>query len=759
MTTDDANAVLGNPLPRLDGHKKVTGTARFSGEHFLPGMKYACLIHSTIASGTIEEIDASQAKKVAGVAAVITHENALRLNLKKPIPMERGLLVMQDNRVHHDRQIIGVVVADTLEAANYAASLVRIKYATNVPNVDFHSPAALQGRFKPPDRLDAPDAPLKIATTSWAYRSPVHYSRGDASAALEAAAVKMSASYSTARLVHVPMEMHTTIAAWEGERLTVYDSTQGVAGVVRRLSILFDVPPENIHLLCKFTGGGFGSKGGAWSHVPAAVMAARMVNAPICLTMQRTQSFGPVGWRAQTVQKLTLGADRGGHLTALEQESTVETSSFDYFLEPATECSRHMYSCPSVSVTSWMVPIDIGMPTFLRGPGFSANMYALECAMDELAYAVNVDPLELRRINYAEIDESNSLPYSSKHLKACYDLGAQRFGWSGREPKPRSTRRGHKLIGMGMASAVYLSRLLPSTASATINGDGSATILSGSQEIGTGTYTIITQVAADSLGLRMEQVHFDLGDSDYPKACASVGSVTPGSTGSAVKLACDAVLEKLIKLAVADSKSPLFGAKPEEITARDGKLIARQSKISDGFADILSRSGLSCLEATASYEASTEKPRYSTWSFGCHFCEVHVDEDFGTVKVARWVGVFDGGKIFNQRTARSQLEGSIVWGIGMALMEQSSMDLRYGRTINADLADYHIPVNADVPALDVSFIEHPDYIANPLGGRGIGQLAVTGAPAAIANAIFHATGARVRELPITPDKLIRSTVG
>jgi xanthine dehydrogenase YagR molybdenum-binding subunit len=740
MTENKTDVILGKPLTRLDGPKKVTGQAKYAAEWLPPGVKHAWLIQSTIAKGTIEGIDDADAKKVPGVVAIITHKNAPQLNQKGSAHLEHELLIMQDNKIYHDRQNIGVVVADTIEAARYAASIVRVHYKAETPDSKLSGKTA-STLFAPPD-----SGMRNISTDSH---------RGDFDAAYAAAPIKLEATYRIAREIHVPMEPHATTAEWSGDTLTIHDATQGISGVQSRLASIFDIPAKNIRCICKFTGGGFGCKGSVWSHVAITALAAKMTGSPVCLAMERRQSFGPVGFRPHNFQTVKLGADKSGKLLAMSNDTIVENCRYDQYVEYAALPTRFLYSCPNVRTTHRLKPLDIGKPTFQRAPGFSTGTASLEVAMDELAYATNTDPLQLRLINYAERDEHEDLPFSNKNLRKCYEIGAQRFGWDKRQAQPRSLKDGPWLIGYGLATATYPGHFSPAQAKAVLKSDGTAQVTSGSQDLGTGTYTAMAQVAADALGLPMESVHFDLGDTDFPAASGSGGSTTAGSVGTAVKYACDAVIDQLVALATADQKSPLQGLSKENITAANSCLIATDgSQKTDRFTEIMQRADRSQLTAMGTSDAGKLHRKYSMYSFGAHFAEVRVHEELGQIRVTRWVGVFDAGKIYNTRTALSQMYGGITMGIGMALLENMIMDPRYARTMNADLAEYHVPVNADVPPMDIVFVEEPDYKANVLGGYGVGELPITGAAAAVSNAIYNATGVRVREMPITLDTLL-----
>jgi xanthine dehydrogenase YagR molybdenum-binding subunit len=539
--------------------------------------------------------------------------------------------------------------------------------------------------------------------------------------------VKVENIYSTAFHTHNPMEPHATIAVWDGpDKLTLYDTSQGIFGDRERVAALLGLEPANVRVVCLYVGGGFGSKGPTWSHSPLCAMAARRVGRPVKLVLRRPQMFGPVGCRTETEQTISLGASEEGKLLALSNETLSHTSTFDEFTETATLPSRMLYSVPNNNTVQRLIRSDIGTPSYTRAPGEAPGTFALEIAMDELAYRVGVDPLELRLCNYAERDENKNLPWSTKSLRECYQRGAERFGWAKRNPEPRSMRRGRTLVGWGMATAVYPARRSPASAVARMYSNGSVYVEAGSQDLGTGTYTIMTQVAADGLGVPAADVVFRLGDTRFPETPVSGGSQTAASCGTAVFEAARALRDRIRGM------------------GSDGEPLR----------EIVARSGQPYIEAKASAGENEDAKKFSSYSFGAQFAEVHVDSDVGQIYVARMTGVFAAGKILNAKTARSQFMGGMVWGISLALQEHSAYDLRLGRVVNNNLAEYHVPVNADVGEIDVSWVEEDDPHVSAMGAKGIGEIGITGSAAAVANAIFHATGKRIREAPITPDQLL-----
>lgn len=766
-----ANSV-GEPMDRVDGRLKVTGGARYAAEYALPNLVHAVLVTSTIAKGRIRAMDTSAAERVAGVVKVLTPFNAPKLP-GAPVPgphnggaarsnsprsqagegsaaggnsqgaqgpAARGALSMrvptllQDDMVRYNGQPIGVVVADTWEHAREAADLVRATYAAEPAVLDW-----TRALTNPPEEVH----PLGGERV---------YQRGDVAQGLSAADITVDHVYTTPLENHNPMEVHSTIAHWDGDSLLLYESTQGIFSVRNTVARHFGLAPEKVRVVAYFTGGGFGSKGGPWSHESLAAMAAREVGRPVKLVLTRRQMFGPVGGRPRTEQRVSLGATRAGVLTAIRHHSKSNTSTIEDWVEPALSQTRMLYSCPNLETQYDLVRLNVGTPTFMRAPGESTGTFALESAMDELAQALHIDPVALRLANYADTDPESGKPWSSKSLRECYRSAAERFGWSKRSPEPRSMRDGRWLVGWGMATATYPARRAPAAAVARMMPDGRVFVRAGTQEIGCGTYTAMTQIAADALGVRPEMVRFELGSTDMPENPASTGSVTAASTGSAVHDVAVALRDKMIDLARTLPASPLHDAPASEIRLQDGALIRGGSRVS--YAQVVGWSNGAPVEATISARPGADAQQYSMHSFGAVFTEVRVDPDLGIVRVPRIVTAHAVGRILNAKTARSQIIGGVVWGVGMALEEETLIDPRTGRYVNADLAEYHVPVNADVGAIDVAFIEEPDDHVSTVGAKGVGEIGITGVAASIANAVYHATGKRVRELPIRIERLL-----
>jgi len=739
--------LVGQPVDRVDGLAKVTGTALYTAEHGLPGLTHAVLVTSTIASGRIVTIHTAQAEKMRGVLLVMTHLNAPRLAEKGQAgvvpPAGRILNLLQDGQVLYNNQPVALVVADSLEHAQDAARAVRIVYAAARAELDFNQAKA------------ACYAPKKARDQA------ADSARGDDSAGWNSASCGVDVIYRTPMEHHNPMEPHATIAHWEGDQrdqrdqLTLYDSTQNVSGVRATVAMRFGLPPGNVRVICPFVGGGFGSKGSAWSHVVLAAMASRQVGRPVKPVLERSQMFGMVGYRPLTEQHLRLGAAADGRLTAMRHDVIANTSCMEDWMEPAALITRMLYRSDSQETSHRLARLNIGTPTFTRGPGITSGSFALECAMDELAYVAKLDPIAFRLRNEADRDPGNGLPWSSKALRQCYAAGAERFGWAGRDPLPRSMRDGHLLVGWGMASATYPAHRSPASARVSILPDGLALVQSGTHDLGTGTYTVMSQIAAEALGLPLAKVRFELGDTRLPVAPGAGGSQSVASVGPAVQAAALAAREKLLALAQADPESPLYSAGPEEMILEAGWLFRKSSpQRREGVAALLARHGGLSLEATRDSRSGAEREAFSMHSFGAVFAEVHVDPELGIITVPRLVGAYGVGRLMNRKTGHSQLMGGMVWGLGMALLEKTEMDPRTGRAVNANLADYHVPTNADIHAIDIIVVDENDPHINSLGAKGIGEIGAVGVAAAIGNAVFHATGKRIRDLPITLDQLI-----
>lgn len=736
---------LGAPVNRVDGRLKVTGEARYVGEFDAPDLAHGWVVSSAIARGHVKAIDASAALALPGVLAVFTHENRPHLPWfdrsyrDDDAPAGSPFRPLYDDEVLYSAQPVALVVAEGLELARHAASLVRVEYAAEPHATDLR---AHRDRARKPRK------------GKLGYEPPT--ARGDADAAFDAAAVKVDVAYEHPIEHHNPMEPHATTAVVEPDgTLTVYDKTQGVQNSQRYLGRVFGLSERELRVRAPFIGGAFGSGLRPQYQAVLAVMAARELRRSVRVTLTRQQMFS-FGHRPATLHRIRLGASPEGRLEAVVHEAVAETSGHEDYAENVVGWSGVLYSCKNVRLAHDVVPLDLATPLDMRAPGAAWGVNALECAMDELAAAVGADPLALRLLNYAERDEAADRPFSSKELRACYREGAERFGWAARDPLPRARREGRALVGWGVATGVWEASRVPARARAVLTADGRLAVQSATGDIGTGTYTVMTQIAAEALGLPLAKVRFELGDSAMPMAPLQGGSFTVSSVGSAVRAACEEVREKLFELARDVPASPLAKAKLDEVAFDDGwvRLSADPSR-AVSWGDALRAGKIASLEATTtSVPDPRAVTRYTRATHAAVFAEVHVDEDLGAVRVTRLVAAVAAGRILNPKTARSQVVGGMVWGLGMALEEESVVDHALGRIVNHSLAEYHVPVHADVPAMDVIFVEERDDVVNPLGAKGVGEIGVVGTAAAIVNAVFHATGRRVRSLPVTLDKLL-----
>jgi xanthine dehydrogenase YagR molybdenum-binding subunit len=761
--------VVGQPLSRVDGWAKVTGHARYSAEYnHLPGLVHAVFKTSDVAKGRVTGFDASAAQRAPGVLAILTHQNLPPLAQTPNTPegkkaigggVQMGFLPLTSDQIHYAGQPVAVVVADTLEHAQHAAALLRVQVAPEVPVVSYQDPKA--------ELFD----PAKVQNG----KVPGKTGRGDAPTAFASAPVQLTATYHHAINHHSPMEPGATTAHWEApDRLTVYDTAQGVTNTQKALAAMTGLAVEQVRVVNKYLGGGFGCKGSTWPHTILAAQAAKAVGRPVKLVLTRPQMFTGMGHREDQEQTLRLGATKEGKLLALLHEKKSTTSPWDNYAEPNSKIVDLLYACPNFHSEYQLARANVMTSTFTRAPGEFPGSFAIECSMDDLAAQLGIDPIQLRLLNYAEKDPTNGKPWSSKSLKECYQRGAELFGWQQRNPKNGQTRDGKLLVGWGMATASYPVHNAQGNARVRLYADGHAVVQAGATDLGTGTYTVMTQVAADALGLAPDKIRFELGDTMLPTTIISGGSMAAGTVSSSVYLAAQDVWQKLTKLAIMDAKSPLYRAKPEAVEMVKGRLqLKGDAAKGEEFAALMNRAGMGDVEGTATgrygagYESAQaalnagpmkkdEAGGHSMHSFGAHFCEVKVDPELGTVRITRWVSVIGGGRILNPKTARSQIMGGAIFGIGAALMEGTVRDPKLGRYINASLADYHIPVNADIPDMTVEFIDEKDPYINAMGVKGIGEIAIVGVSAAVGNAIFHATGRRLRSLPITPDKMLEA---
>jgi xanthine dehydrogenase YagR molybdenum-binding subunit len=731
----------GGALDRVDGKQKVTGAAKYAAEHQPPGLTYAVLVESTIAKGRIKNIGTKQADKAPGVLAVLHHGNAPKVpgyqtggDPAKPPSGGDPFRIFQNARIYFAGQPIAVVVADTYERALYAATLVKTEY-----DKEEHQTSVEANK----DKAALPKGP-RFAD----------YVRGEANA-YKSAPVKIEHEYILPVEVHNPMELHATTAVWDGDKVTVYEKTQGVKSTQRSIMDAFKLEEKNVQVNADFVGGGFGSALRTWPHVIAAVMAAKKTGKPVKLVLTRPQMFTMVGYRPYTRQKIGLGATMDGKLTGITHEAISETSTYEEFTEGTVNMSKFMYECPNVNTSYKIVALDKSTPTWMRGPGEATGAYALESAMDELAYALSMYPIELRVKNYAEMDPERKLPWSSKFLKECYEKGAEAIGWNKRNPQPRSMRNGEWLVGYGMGSGPFGAGRGRASVKAILLANGSLVLQSAVSDSGPGTATSMTGIASEVFGLPPDKITFELGDSSLPPGPTQGGSTTTSTLGSAVHDVCVALQQKLAELAITKEGSALNGLKPEEVVFAKGFISSKNDPSKKmAYTDVLKQNGLLELQVTKDSQGGEERSKYSMYSFAVHFVQVNVHPLTGVVRVTKAVTVADAGKIVNKKTAGSQMIGGVVGGIGMALMEEGVFDHRFGRYVNNNLADYHLPVHADVPHIEALFIDKPDPVINPIGSKGLGEIAIIGLAAAVANAVYHATGKRIRDLPITPDKIL-----
>jgi xanthine dehydrogenase YagR molybdenum-binding subunit len=740
MTT----AHIGKAVSRVDGRAKVTGEAKYAGEYNVPNLAFGYVVSSEVARGKITRIDASGALALPGVLRVFTHENrppvAESDNSYQDFCGSPGapFRPFQDDEIKYSGQPIALVVAENFELARFAASLVRVDYEVETHATDLEEQRSSAYRPRPRAIIPPPPDP-----------------RGDADEAFANAATKLEAEYRVPVEHHNPMEPFATTALHDGNgKLIVYDKTQGVQNVRDYLCNVFGYAKDDLHVVARFVGGAFGSGLRPVYTVFLAVLAARELKRPVRVSLTRQQMF--TFWhRPATWQRVALGARTDGALEALIHEAVSETSRFEDYSEPVVHWSPLLYRCENVRVDQKVAQLDLPTPGDMRAPGAAWGVFAIECAMDELAVKLGIDPLELRLKNYTERDQDGNKPFSSKELRACYRQAAEKFGWMKRSPAPRSMRRGSTLVGWGMASGIWEAFVLQARAKAVLTADGKLTVASATEDIGTGTYTIMTQIAAESLGLPMESVTFQLGDSSLPEAPIEGGSFTAATVGSAVKAVCQKIQEKVFHAAQQMDNSPLAGAGFEEVTFAGEQIqLSRDPARAVSIVEAMRRAKLDAIREEAIAEPLKEREQYSCNAHSAIFVEVRIDADLGTIQVTRVVSAVAGGRILNPKTARSQLAGGIVWGIGMALEEESAIDQTLGRFVNHNLAEYHVPVNADVNDIEVIFVEEKDDIVNPLGAKGLGEIGVVGVAPAIANAVFHATGKRIRELPITLEKLL-----
>jgi xanthine dehydrogenase YagR molybdenum-binding subunit len=741
-------SMIGRRTPRVDGPLKVSGRAQYASDFHFPGMLYAVPVEATIANGRVVKLDTATAEKLPGVRAIFHRENIGKIFRSVLGPGFEGVTderrpPFEDDVIRYYGQYIALAVADTFEQAKAAADAVRATYDKEKPNVA--------------PELRADDEPETVATT-FSPTKREQSKRGDPDAAFASAPIKLDQTYVTPAETHNPIELHATTAIWDGSILTLYEATQAVFNTRSVLAQMFGLPKENVRIITKFLGSGFGGKLWPWTHCPLAAAAARQLGKPVKVVVSRKMMFQTVGHRPRTQQRVRLGANADGKLVSLQHDYINHKAILDSYHEDCGEATPFHYSVPNLRVAFGRAKRHVGSPTAMRGPGAVPGLYATESAMNELAGQLKIDPVKLRVLNEPKIDESLGVPFSSRHYLECLQLGAEKFGWSKRTPEIGSMKRDGLTLGWGVAGAAWVAARFPAEASVQLRDDGTARVACGTQDIGTGTYTILAQLAAQKTGVPLEKVEVVLGDTSLPEGPVSGGSMVTGSLVPAVFAAADQAIAALLKLATTAPGSPFEKRKPDELEFKEGTVFVKTDGAAKGtsFADLLRRANLRLVSGHGKSEATfgNPKPKFSTHSFGCHFVEVTWQPEIARLRVSRVVTVIDAGRILNPLAGRNQIEGAVVMGIGMALFEHTSYDPQTGAPINSNLADYIVAVNADVPPIDVHFLDYPDKEINELGARGIGEIGLAGVAAAITDAVHHATGVRVRELPIKIEHLL-----
>jgi xanthine dehydrogenase YagR molybdenum-binding subunit len=732
--------VIGVALARVDGPLKTTGTARYASDYHFPRLVYAVPVCATIANGKIRSLDTSAAEKLPGVLLVLHHGNIGPLfRVAGHVRNSEDRPPFEDEVIYYWGQYVALAVAETFEQAQTAAAAVRVQYDAEKPNV---SPVLN-------DELAAPPH--------------TESQRGDTDAGFSGASVQLDETYSTPAETHNPMEMHATTAVWDGKKYVLYESSQGVMNHLAVLAQVLGVPKENVQVISKFIGSGFGGKLFPWPHSALAATASRRLNRPVKLTLSRKMMFSNVGHRPRTQQRMRLGATKDGKLLSLEQHYRNHTSLTDNIKENCGEATPFIYSVANLHVTSALVKRNVGTPTPMRGPGAVPGLFALESAMDELAIKLQMDPVELRLRNDTLIDEEKKKPFSSRHLKECFTVGAEKFGWSRRTPAVGSMRKGDVILGWGMAAASWGAGRGACEASVTLKSDGSAYVSCGTQDIGTGTYTVFAQVLSDRTGIPVSKIDVVLGDSSLTPGPTSGGSTATATVVPAIVAAAEDAMNSVIAIAVKTNGSPFFQKDGETLMISAGRVHAKGETAESGvpYQDILKMAKVGYAMGdgkTGGLGSDTKAHDYSTHSFGAQFAEVEWDPGIARLRVSRVVCVIDGGQIINMTTATNQVAGAIVMGVGMGLLEKTVYDPRNGHPINDNYADYLVPTSADSPNIDVTFLDIPDPLMGIYGVRGIGEIGLAGVAPAITAAVYHATGVRVRELPVRIEDLLTARV-
>jgi xanthine dehydrogenase YagR molybdenum-binding subunit len=751
MATTPANpnvSPIGKETVRVDGALKVSGRAKYTADFHIPGMLYGVPAGATIANGRLTKLDTSAAEKMPGVRAVLHRGNIGKIFRSTIGPNFTGIMEerrppFEDDVIRYYGQFIAIAVADTFEAARDAAAMVTATYAKEKPNVETHLVA---------------DEEADLVFTTFGPRHRLDSKRGDPDAAFASAPVKLDQTYVTPFETHNPLEPHATTAVWEGDNLTLYESSQGVVNLRYILSQMFGLPNENVRVITKFVGSGFGSKLWPWSLCPLAAAASRQVGKPVKVVISRKMAFQSVGHRPHTQQRMRLGATREGKLVSLHHDYIYTRSMLDAHHEDCGEATPFHYSVPNLQVSFGRARRNIGAGADMRGPGAVPGMYATESAMNEMAAQLKIDPVKFRVMNEPKMDEALGIPFSSRHLLECFELGSEKFGWSKRTPEVGSMKRDGMTLGWGMAGCAWIAARFPAAADIQLRDDGTVRVASATQDIGTGTYTNLAQLAAHKIGVPVEKVEVVLGDTILPEGPISGGSMATPSIVPAVFGAADSAIGSLIMVAISTPGSPFLGKNPADLALEQGRLFVKSAGASSGipFHELLQRANMRLVSGNGKSESTfgNPKPKFSTHSFGAHFVEVTWQPEIARLRVSRVVTVIDAGKIINPLAGRNQIQGAVVMGVGMAFLEHTTYDPQNGAPINSSLADYVVAVHADAPSIDVHFLDYPDKEINEVGARGIGEIGLAGIAAAMTDATHHATGVRVRELPVKIEDLL-----
>jgi xanthine dehydrogenase YagR molybdenum-binding subunit len=735
----EQSTVIGKDITRVDGVLKVTGGARYGVEYALENMSWGVGVGSTVGVGKIVSIDTSEAERMPGVLLILHHRNTEKLyrpanSFEESSRPGESRPPFEDDQVYYYGQFVAFVVADTFERAQAAAGRVKVKYDSHPPDISTED-------------LTPKDPPA------------IKNERGHLESALSSAPVQLDVTYETPAETHNPMELHATIATWTKDKLTLYETSQGVVNHRNVAAEVLNIPRESVTVISRFIGSGFGSKLFPWPHSWMAAMASKQLKRPVKVVVPRSMMFTTVGHRPFTRQHIRLGADNNGKLLAFNHEILQPTSMVDDYVENCAEVTSMLYSCPNLRAVQHLIHKNIGTPTPMRGPGRTPSLFGIESAMDELAIKLNLDPIDVRLRNYAEVDEGSNKPFSSKHLREAYQTGAEKFGWSRRTPRVASMTMGDEILGWGMATCTWPAGRHNAEVRVSLLADGTVRVVCATQDIGTGTYTVFAEVVSDRTGVPLDKIRVQLGDTALPPGPTSGGSSATATVLPAIVKATDQAVTALLHVAALTAGSPFEKADPKSLKMTDGKVHRENEPPGGGtdFPEILKRRRLSGLDGQAKTEAPPEAKEFSMHSFGAHFCEIAWDPGIARLRVSRWLTVIDGGRMINLKTSKNQILGGVVMGIGMAMLEETIYDQRNAKPINNNYADYLVPVNADIPEMDCIFLDFPDTKLNEYGARGIGEIGLTGCASAFTNAVFHATGVRIRELPVRIEKLLKTS--